>query len=226
MKALDLFCGGGGAAIGLHQAGFDTIVGIDIEVHKNYPFDFIQADAMNPPLDIMDFDFVWASPPCQRFSVASKFHGNNWQKHPDHIPQVRDMLSAHSYTCIENVVGAPIRPDVVLTGRALGLPRIKRRRHFELSWFMLSPSVCDVDPHLWRQGEAMTVTKSMSSSSHFYNRKSVGLPGRPSKTEVKNAMGIPEHYEMTYHELGESVPPAYSRYIATEAIRQMKMEGK
>ncbi len=31
MRLLDLFCGAGGAAMGYHQAGFDEIVGVDIE---------------------------------------------------------------------------------------------------------------------------------------------------------------------------------------------------
>ena len=31
MKALDLYCGAGGASIGLYQAGFTTIVGIAMQ---------------------------------------------------------------------------------------------------------------------------------------------------------------------------------------------------
>ncbi|KKK50115.1 hypothetical protein LCGC14_3128280, partial [marine sediment metagenome] len=32
MKLLDLFCGAGGAAKGYHDAGFDEIVGVDIDL--------------------------------------------------------------------------------------------------------------------------------------------------------------------------------------------------
>ena len=57
LKALDLFCGAGGASIGLYQAGFDVIVGIDNNRNcgKRYPFDFILADALSPPLHLMGF---------------------------------------------------------------------------------------------------------------------------------------------------------------------------
>ena len=73
LRALDLFCGAGGASIGLYQAGFHTIVGVDNNRNcgKRYPFDFILADALHLPLQLSDFDFVWASPPCEGFSNAS-----------------------------------------------------------------------------------------------------------------------------------------------------------
>ena len=51
--ALDLFCGGGGAAAGLQAAGFE-VVGLDINptCAKYYPGHFIQADISNGLLPI------------------------------------------------------------------------------------------------------------------------------------------------------------------------------
>ena len=41
--ALNLFCGGGGTALGLIAAGFDTVIGIDLVKPRDYPDIFIQA---------------------------------------------------------------------------------------------------------------------------------------------------------------------------------------
>lgn len=52
-KALDLFCGGGGAARGLIAAGFDVGIDHDLRCGKHYPGQFIQADlAKGVPLAV------------------------------------------------------------------------------------------------------------------------------------------------------------------------------
>ena len=218
--ALDLFCGGGGACLGIMQAGFD-VIGVDIALHSNYPAEFVQADVMQLPFHIADFDFVWASPPCQRYSFSSKFGNNDWERHPDLIPDVRKLVETHPFSVIENVPGAPIRPDVVLTGTSVGLGRLERRRHFELSFFMLYPPALRLERWKWEKGIAGTITTSMCASSHFYNRKKNGLKGRISNQEAKEIMGIDASIKMTNKEIGEAVPPAYAHFIAREALRQM-----
>ena len=68
MKLLDLFCGAGGASMGYCQAGFSEITGIDLKPQPNYPFNFVQADAIAfLKRHGKEFDLIHASPPCQRF---------------------------------------------------------------------------------------------------------------------------------------------------------------
>ena len=222
MKALDLYCGAGGASIGLRWAGFTEIIGIDIAPQPRYPFDFIQADIHQLPVDIHEFDFVWASPPCQLFSVSSRFGDNDWQRHPNLIPITRKVLEGHPWTVIENVPGAPLRCNVVLTGKSVDLERLERRRHFECSFCMFYPKPERLERWKWTMGIAGTITKSMCSSSHFYHRKANGLPGRIPNAVAKGIMGIPVIYPFTNAEIGEAVPPPMAEFIAREAKRQIE----
>lgn len=221
LKALDLYCCAGGAGSGLHRAGFD-VTGVDIRSQPNYPFEFIQGSALDLGalgIDIFDFDFVWASPPCQRYSIASKSRPDyDPDDYPDLVAPTRALLAGHRWTAIENVIGAPLRRDLVLTGPSVGLHRIERKRAFELSFFILQPPAPPLPRKSWTSGQAITVTTSLSSKSHFYPRKAAGLPGRVPAREACEAMGITHH--MTAHEVGESIPPAYAELIAREAIRQ------
>jgi DNA (cytosine-5)-methyltransferase 1 len=114
MRLLDLFCGAGGAAMGYFQAGFADILGIDISPQPRYPFKFIQADALNPPVNLRDFDLIHASPPCQRFMRARSFnqsrHSIDWLDYPDLLTPCREILISSGVPyVIENVPGTPTR---------------------------------------------------------------------------------------------------------------------
>ena len=217
MRALDLYCGGGGAALGMKWAGFDEVVGIDIIPRPNYHGDyFIQADIHHLPINIHDFDFVWASPPCQRFSTSTQCRKKKREKYPDLIPITRDILKGHPYTCIENVPQAPIHSHLVLWGASVGLETIKRKRIFELSFWVFPLPKPDL-----KMGTYLTITGSMGSNSMFYRRKAQGKPGTITPVEYKHAMGIPICSPMTKKEVAEAVAPPMAKYIAEEAIRQI-----
>jgi DNA (cytosine-5)-methyltransferase 1 len=126
-RLLDLFCGAGGAAMGYHRAGFD-VVGVDILPRPSYPFTFLQGDALEA--DFAGFDAVHASPPCQRYIRSGNV---DRARHPDLLGPTRELLEASGLPwAIENVPGAPMRPDVVLCGSIFGLD-VRRHRWFELS---------------------------------------------------------------------------------------------
>src|ERR1700677_3114722 len=135
MKVLVLFCGGGGACMGLHQVWPSAeITGVDLSPQPRYPFCFVQADALTFPLE--GYDFIWASPMCQKHSWAARRWKKEW---PDQIPVIRERLqnSGIPYV-IENVVGAPLLNAMTLCGQMFGL-KIIRHRLFESSFQMRAP---------------------------------------------------------------------------------------
>ena len=125
-KLLDLFCGAGGASMGYSRAGFE-VVGVDIKPQPNYPFEFIQADAIEYLDNCYKFDVIHASPPCQKFSGMQHIHKNK-DKHPDLItPTVKFLDKLNLPYVIETVIGAPLRIDLLLCGTMFELPIRKHR---------------------------------------------------------------------------------------------------
>ena len=233
LKVLDLFCGAGGASIGLWETGgFDTIVGIDNNKNcgKRYPFDFILGDALSPPVSLDDFDFIWASPPCEGFSTASNHSKKKGKVYVDLLTPTREMLLDHPCYCIESVPSAPMRPDLMLSGPAVGLFDVQRIRIFEFNpqWFkanfFLAPVPTKVEPHKFKNGEALTVTTTMASNNTFYARKANGLPGKAPNDEAKEKMGIPEEYEFTVAEVGRAVPPPFAKFIGDKVVDSFRIE--
>lgn len=194
-RVLDLFCGAGGVSMGLHRAWPNAeIVGVDIEPQPNYPFKFVQADALDYPLD--GFDFIWASPPCQAFTKARKLQG---REHPNHIPAIRKRLEATGKPyCIENVPGAPLARPVLLCGSMFGL-KVYRHRIFEAN-FDIPFALCNHDRMQVKMGRPIADGDIIQVVGHFSN-----VP------YARKAMGI---NWMNQGELAEAIPPAYSEYIA------------
>jgi DNA (cytosine-5)-methyltransferase 1 len=221
LNVLDLFCKAGGAAMGLHRAWPQAkITGVDIAPQKNYPFDFVQADAMTFPLE--GFDFIWASPPCQKFSVLRNLRRTalkqQWPDHPDLIAPIRERLIASGAPwVIENVEGAPLqRGSIRLCGLQFGL-KVLRHRYFESSVCLLQP------PHIQH------VKGCVLKRDIFCIVGSGGgrcWPGRPEKVfkiywtlkQGSEAMGIDW---MTRKELTQAIPPAYSEFIARQVPLQL-----
>jgi len=204
----DWCSGAGGAGRGYQLAGFH-VVGFDVKPQPRYPGCFVQADVMEAPLE--GFDAYHASPPCVdhmrwRCSFAG-VHGTGWL-----LEAVRARLQGQPAPwAIENVPGAPLRPDYVLCGCMFGLRdddwQLVRQRWFETSWrgFALR-APCS------HERRAITVIKNGS----FY------LTPRghhPSGGHVKQyipmatAARIMQIEWMRKKELGEAIPPAYTAEV-------------
>jgi DNA (cytosine-5)-methyltransferase 1 len=213
---LDLFCGAGGAATGYHQAGFD-IIGIDINPQPNYPFDFVQADALQwldgglPPA----ITAIHASPPCQHYTSLAKGTNRNADRHPALIPAVRRQLIATKLPyIIENVEAAPLAIPVRLCGSSFGLD-LRRHRLFETN-VMIWSLPCD---HAWqtprfrsldrRRGTALSTVVGVHGHQNYANELRLR----------RQAMGIDW---MTNAELVQAIPPAYTEYIGTQLLQALE----
>lgn len=200
LKALDIFCGGGGAAAGLIAAGFE-VHGIDHRPHPNYPGWFRQGNALDA--NVSGYDLIWASPPCQRFSRATRMAG--WsavEAHPDLIEPTRQLLArSGALTVIENVPLAPLRRDLELTGDMFGL-RVIRHRVFELNFAGRAPGPVNHGRGLAKAGLVETVAG--------------GGSGPDVIRRWSGAMGI--SHRMTRRELAQAIPPAYAEWIGRLAV--------
>lgn len=214
-EALDLFGGGGGAALGMIQAGFN-VTGVDIEKKhsKVYPGRFVCGDALSPPFDLGAFDLIWASPPCQAYCCGISL---DRRRHlPHFIEPIREMIADHPCTIIENVPGAPIRKDIRLSGPMVGLPQIKRVRWFETSFF---PGLVGPLQHLskeqWETGWAYTITKQFSAPNHYSALKARTGKGRLPVPIARHVMGIGT--KMIGDQVAEAVAPPMARFVANRA---------
>jgi C-5 cytosine-specific DNA methylase len=210
-RLLDLFCGAGGAAVGYHRAGFD-VVGVDIKPQPNYPFHFVQGDALRITTDaelrIGWVDAIHASPPCQRWSTKTK----DREEHPDLITPLRSLLVETGLPyVVENVPGAPLHRDLVLCGSSFGLG-VRRHRVFETNAALLGPACAHASqPPRYR----------LYDHGHWYESPVVhvfGTGGGKGREHWGDAMGIDW---MTDAELAEAIPPAYTELIGAQLLAQL-----
>jgi DNA (cytosine-5)-methyltransferase 1 len=211
MRLLDLFCKAGGASMGFHLAGFE-VTGVDIKNQRRYPFDFIQADAMEILNDVeylRSFDVIAASPPCQTHSITKNLRiaqGKSTDK-IDLIPETREKLAAANVPfIIENVPGAPLVNPVQVCGSFFGLG-VRRHRRFE-SNIPLFGTPCNHK----EQGRPIGVYGSL--------RDEIPSGGKTAESieQARNAMGIDW---MIWSELVEAIPPAYTRFIGEQCFQSL-----
>jgi DNA (cytosine-5)-methyltransferase 1 len=216
-KLLDLFCGGGGASAGYYLAGYE-VTGVDLKPQPDYPFTFIQANAIKILADkefLSQFDVIHASPPCQIFTRARhlmKAQGNTTDA-PDLVAAVRAALQAWGgIYVIENVPDAPMN-GITLCGSAFGL-RVRRHRLFESN-----QKIVTLPCKHKEQGKPIGVYGAMGDQPQR-RCKTTGnyvYGGTVAKTltEAQQAMGIDW---LKWQQLKESIPPAYTKYIGQQLL--------
>lgn len=205
MKLLDLFCCCGGISKGYHDAGFDECVGVDINDDHKYPYNFIHSDVFKLDLNFFSkFDLIHASPPCQHYTWAAR--KDRIDKFPDLVERTRNLLlkTGKPFT-IENVVGAPLRKDLVLCGEMFGI-RVLRHRIFEIEGFnVIQPSHIKHKPQIAKDKSYYASVAGHGGDSYSFKLE-----------DWQKAMGI--DWVIDKKHLTQMIPPIYSYYIGKRFI--------
>lgn len=217
--------------MGYSQAGFD-VIGIDINPQLHYPFQSVQANAIEvldellingryvlPPeqrfrqmhcIRLMDIAVIHASPPCQRYSTSTAQFRKAGREYPDLVGPTRDRIKETRLPyVIENVPHAPLIDPVTLCGSQFGLTTVwpgnglvALRRH---RLFESSEYIPDAGPH---DHSLLTVP--------VYGH-GIGLATQKRYKRTKGCAQAQREVMridwMTTRELCEAIPPAYTNYV-------------
>jgi DNA (cytosine-5)-methyltransferase 1 len=205
--------------MGYYQAGFTEIVGVDIVPQPNYPFRFVQGDALSPSVRLEDFDLIHASPPCQAYSTQGR--SSRWGTPPSSPPLIADtqdlLDDAGVPFVIENVAGARFalrEPMVALRGHQFGLG-VDRLRYFELGgWFFLQESRTRRPPGL----VLGVYGRAPDGRRLSANRTKEQLRAPASVEEAAWAMGI--NWCDDWRGIAEAIPPVYTKFIGEQFLAQ------
>jgi DNA (cytosine-5)-methyltransferase 1 len=215
-RILDLFCGAGGCSVGYARAGFE-VVGVDIVPQPNYPFELYEADALSTLRDahqdwLDDFDAIHASPPCQAYTQSALSQRNAGKVYPDLLAETRDLLEQTGLPwVIENVPGAPMRPDFKLCGCQVGL-ELRRERWFETSWHGFQMAT----PH----HHPLAVPSVVGHGTPSWVREQLGY--NPTIADYRASMGIDW---MNRNELSQAIPPAYTELIGAQLLDHLRAKA-
>lgn len=212
-KLLDLFCGGGGAGMGYHRAGFD-VTGVDIEPQPHYPFAFVQDDALSYLVaNWWRFDAIHASPPCQAYAwSARRWQNSGDREYPDLLVATRYWLNAidHPYI-IENVEQAPMPNAITLCGTQFGL-RVFRHRKFESNIMLFAPG-----------GKCTHGRARIGFDANDYvTIAGHGGDGSGRLDNWQDAIGIQWMDKST---ITQAIPPAYTEFLGRQLLRYVEAKA-
>ena len=202
--------------MGYHRAGFE-VVGVDIKPQPNYPFEFVQGDAL-AVLNRARFGYhgldwfaaIHASPPCQAFTLAQRVYD---REHPDLVNPTRALLlhTGLPYV-IENVKRAPLIDPVQLEGQMFPELRTHRPRWFETNWPLEVPFMRLSPPRNAKMGRKGSEDEWPQLVGHFADVEA----GR-------KAMGIDW---MNRDELAQAIPPAYTEFIGRQLLDHLQTQAQ
>lgn len=189
---------------------------MDKDPQPNYPFTFIRADALglveSPWFDVQAFDVIHASPPCQAYASLAAKDG----RHPKLIEPTRDLLRSTGLPyVIENIADArhALIDPVRVCGSSFGL-HVRRHRLFE-SNVALMGSQCAHAGHEIRAYYGKPGWLAWDPKGAQVQKADRKPLLRGSVEQAPVDMGIDW---MTWDELREAIPPAYTEFIGAQVF--------
>lgn len=201
--------------MGYRRAGFD-VIGVDINPQPNYPFEFIQADALafigsTSVASYPRIRAVHASPPCQRYSSMSNCRPGLAGRYRDLIGALRWKLQWSNWPyVIENVPRAPLKNPVELCGTMFGY-ELYRHRLFESSVKLVEP----LHPEH---------VKPASRAGHWKPGTIMSVAGHVSPIAL--AREVMDINWTTRDELAEAIPPYYTEYVGRQLLDHLRRRGE
>jgi DNA (cytosine-5)-methyltransferase 1 len=144
MKSLELFCGAGGLALGLDDAGFEHVALVEFNKHacatirRNRDWPLLEMDVRQFDFEhyAEEIDLLAAGAPCQPFSLGGRHRGDEDGRNmfPEVLRAVRAM-----------------RPKAILVENVKGLTRESFRPYLEyIEWQLRLPFVAPRKGELWQ----------------------------------------------------------------------------
>jgi DNA (cytosine-5)-methyltransferase 1 len=210
--------------MGYSRAGFE-VVGVDIAPQPNFPFEFVQDDALEyAERHLSEFNAVHASPPCQEYSKSLRSLRRNSSIHYDKLLEAtREILALHPCRVIENVPGATIPdspalwgdPGVMLCGTMFdlgvetpnGWREVRRHRLFESSLSIFAPQCRHRFPVI-----------------NPYNAKARKRDGIEHFSDKWYARAMGVEWESRRFQTREAIPPAYTEWIGAQLLQHIQAE--
>jgi len=228
MRILDLFCGAGMASDGYAAAGFVPF-GVDLNAQPSYPYEFRRADALEILEDLEfvgGFDLIHASPPCQKHTRAKHLREaqGGSSKYEDLLTPVLALLRRSGVPwVVENVPGAPgMDKAVVECGSSYAL-KVRRHRLFLSDDIPLVGSECSHKA----QGKPVGVYHRMGDTCKGINKKTgmMVVGGSTAKTLEEGLWAMGVDRKISWNELKEGFPPAYTRHVGEQAREWLKKKN-
>jgi DNA (cytosine-5)-methyltransferase 1 len=229
---LDLFCGQGGAGMGYHRAGF-RVIGVDVEPQPRYPFEFVQAEAMQVLEYLAERAEPWegapypaaihASPPCQfATTMSARWRLRGGTVADSHVnlltPSLAIIRKLGIPYVVENVAGARryMNPTLMLHGGMFGL-RVHRPRLFESSELILAPKAPVARKPVGVYGDRPQIHYSTRQNGNMSGKRSEFRIARTIE-EAREVMGMPW---ADWHGCKEAIPPAYTEHVGRALMEHL-----